>query len=69
MCQELLSSKDIKVRGLHFYTLNLETSVLRIVEELQLVDDWVSIRELPWRPPTDQARKEERVRPIFWALR
>merc|ERR1719265_708758 len=64
--------KDLLVRGspgLHFYTLNLETSVMRIIEGLGLVSDHVAARPLPWRPSPGDVRKGEAVRPIFWANR
>jgi methylenetetrahydrofolate reductase (NADPH) len=62
MCQKLLNAG---IRGLHFYTLNLEKSVVQILEGLKLVDPDVR-RPLPWRAaPT---RKED-VRPIFWSNR
>lgn len=64
MCKKLLSS-DIK--GLHFYTLNLENSVTRIVEGLSL--NQKVLRSLPWRPSADFNRKKEDVRPIFWSNR
>lgn len=66
MCRELLQSG---APGLHFYTLNLETSVCRILDGLQLVEDWQSNRELPWRPIKHKKRNSESVRPIFWANR
>jgi len=53
------------VPGLHFYTLNLEKSVVQILEGLGLIDPEIR-RPLPWNPvPT---RKED-VRPIFWSNR
>eukprot|EP00182_Erythrolobus_australicus_P001332 CAMPEP_0185830232 /NCGR_PEP_ID=MMETSP1353-20130828/702_1 /TAXON_ID=1077150 /ORGANISM="Erythrolobus australicus, Strain CCMP3124" /LENGTH=627 /DNA_ID=CAMNT_0028528107 /DNA_START=33 /DNA_END=1916 /DNA_ORIENTATION=- len=55
--------------GLHFYTLNLEKSVLAIVEGLKLVNPAVATRALPWRPNTFENRRNEAVRPIFWANR
>ena len=36
------------VRGFHFFSLNLERSITRIVDELDLLDEQVQ-RELPWR--------------------
>merc|ERR1719236_249026 len=65
-CKELLASGT---PGLHFYTLNLETSVCRIVEAMGLVDDSKANRLLPWRPSPGTIRKGEDVRPIFWANR
>lgn len=45
MSKELL---DNGTRAIHFYTLNLEKSVLQILEGLQLIDPDVR-RPLPWR--------------------
>jgi len=55
--------------GLHFYTLNLEKSVLAIIEGLGMVNPSVASRSLPWRPNTFENRRTEAVRPIFWANR
>merc|ERR1719281_2065253 len=55
--------------GLHFYTLNLESSVMRIVQGPGLTPDWTASRENPWKQSADTKRKGEDVRPIFWANR
>ena len=55
--------------GLHFYTLNLESSVMQIVKGLGLNPDWTASREMPWKQSADKKRKAEDVRPIFWANR
>merc|ERR1719316_448485 len=65
-CKELIEKGT---PGLHFYTLNLESSVMRIVQGLGLVPDWTATRDLPWKQSADQKRKTEDVRPIFWANR
>lgn len=65
-CRELLEKGT---PGLHFYTLNLETSVMRIVSDLGMIPDHVASRPLPWRQSADSSRKGEDVRPIFWANR
>lgn len=66
LCQKLL---DAGAPGLHFYTLNLEGSVMRILDALKLVPDSVS-RTLPWRRSANANRScKEEVRPIFWANR
>jgi methylenetetrahydrofolate reductase (NADPH) len=57
MCQKLL---DHGIKGLHFYTLNLEKSVTRIVQGLGL-----TTRRLPWQ----NVRDKETIRPIFWVNR
>mmetsp|Transcript_18077 Transcript_18077/g.45303 ORF Transcript_18077/g.45303 Transcript_18077/m.45303 type:complete len:656 (+) Transcript_18077:205-2172(+) len=49
MCTELLTNSEMKIRGLHFYTLNLETSVLRIVQNMELFDSWRNNRRLPFQ--------------------
>lgn len=53
--------------GLHFYTLNLERSVTRILGAVGLVRE--PSRSLPWRPSAHAKRQSEDVRPIFWANR
>merc|ERR1719161_249990 len=55
--------------GLHFYTLNLESSVMRIVQGLGLTPDWTASRDMPWKQSADKKRKAADVRPIFWANR
>jgi len=62
MCKRLI---EAGTPALHFYTLNLEKSVIQILEGLALIDPEIR-RPLPWNPvPT---RKED-VRPIFWSHR
>merc|ERR1719389_230830 len=65
-CQELVARGT---PGLHFYTLNLETSVMRIIEGLELLMEYASNKALPWQPSPGDVRKGEDVRPIFWANR
>jgi len=67
MCRKIIRSG--LVPGIHFYSLNLEKSVMAIIEELGLVSRTESIRSLPWRPATWDKRRLETVRPIFWANR
>ena len=65
MSQELL---ELGAVGLHFYTLNLETSVTNVLGKLGFLQE--CRRELPWRPSTqEERRKAEDVRPIFWSNR
>lgn len=61
MCKQLL---DAGTPGVHFYTLNLEKSVMSILEGLQMLKP--GSRELPWMPSKQSFRKSESVRPIFW---
>jgi len=66
MCERLL---DLGVPGFHFYTLNLQSPVMRILEGLDLANGRGADRKLPWRPSTFPTRLEEDVRPIFWSNR
>lgn len=67
MCRRILKSGLCP--GIHFYTLNLENSVMGIIDKLNLIPRTESIRSLPWRPATTDKRRSEDVRPIFWANR
>ncbi|CAI5722244.1 unnamed protein product [Peronospora destructor] len=66
MSQQLI---DAGVPGLHFYTLNLERSVRRILEGLSSLSSRVPRRELPWQTSTLLKRASESVRPIYWSNR
>lgn len=63
MCQDLIENG---VRFLHFYTINLEKSVVDIVLKLGIMK---KRKELPWKKPSFENRGEETVRPIFWAIK
>ena len=73
MCKQLLESG--RVHGLHFYTLNRETSVSGILGKLGMfrADDEQDsgMRKFPWMPCPALARRGqiEDVRPIFWTSR
>eukprot|EP01104_Vermistella_antarctica_P000530 TRINITY_DN10687_c0_g1_i1.p1 TRINITY_DN10687_c0_g1~~TRINITY_DN10687_c0_g1_i1.p1 ORF type:complete len:588 (-),score=189.29 TRINITY_DN10687_c0_g1_i1:61-1824(-) len=64
MCKKLLAGG---VKALHFYTLNLEKSVSKIVMRLGLSEDTHLRREMPWRRPSN--REKESVRPVYWKFR
>lgn len=67
MCRQLL---DGGVPGLHMYSLNLEKSVLGILERMGLIDASAVPRSLPWRlVPAGTRRQGEGVRPVFWQNR
>ena len=66
MCQKLF---ELDAPGLHFYTLNLESSVTEVLQNLDLLDDVRTRRPMPWRASTVDSRKSEDVRPIFWSNR
>ncbi|KAL1733970.1 methylenetetrahydrofolate reductase-domain-containing protein [Schizophyllum commune] len=68
MCRRILS-EDIGIRGLHFYTMNLEKATRMLLEELQLVPRVETIKPLPWRQCLTPSRRQESIRPIFWANR
>mmetsp|Transcript_7029 Transcript_7029/g.8095 ORF Transcript_7029/g.8095 Transcript_7029/m.8095 type:complete len:538 (-) Transcript_7029:473-2086(-) len=69
MCRRVLQN-GTSTKGVHLYTLNLETSVRSIVNEL---DNVLKVSEryrpLPWKPSVENKRSSEDVRPIFWANR
>lgn len=48
MCRKILDT-DIGIRGLHFYTMNLEKGTKMLLEELNLVPRVETIKPLPWR--------------------
>ncbi|XP_030661816.1 methylenetetrahydrofolate reductase isoform X2 [Nomascus leucogenys] len=66
LCQELLASG--LVPGLHFYTLNREMATTEVLKRLGM---WTEDprRPLPWALSAHPKRREEDVRPIFWASR
>jgi len=66
MCQKLL---EYGCPGLHFYTLNLESSVTAVLEKLDLIASSRNRRAFPWRPSSLPNRRKEDVRPIFWSNR
>eukprot|EP01112_Ceratiomyxa_fruticulosa_P001734 TRINITY_DN118_c0_g3_i1.p1 TRINITY_DN118_c0_g3~~TRINITY_DN118_c0_g3_i1.p1 ORF type:complete len:590 (-),score=124.48 TRINITY_DN118_c0_g3_i1:117-1886(-) len=66
MCRKLL---DAGVPGLHFYTLNLERSVKKVLKGLSLISKEQMARQLPWNQCATSGRLKEEVRPIFWKHR
>lgn len=48
LCRRILK-EDIGIRGLHFYTMNLERATKMLLEELNLVPRVETIKPLPWR--------------------
>jgi methylenetetrahydrofolate reductase (NADPH) len=48
MCRRILN-EDLGIRGLHFYTMNLEKATRMLLEELNLVPRVETIKPLPWR--------------------
>jgi methylenetetrahydrofolate reductase (NADPH) len=48
MCRKILRA-DLGIKGLHFYTMNLEKATKMLLEELQLVPRIETVKPLPWR--------------------
>jgi methylenetetrahydrofolate reductase (NADPH) len=68
LCRTILEA-DIGIRGLHFYTMNLERATRLLLEDLKLVPQVQTIKPLPWRQSLTPTRRTETIRPIFWANR
>lgn len=48
MCRKILDA-DLDIKGLHFYTMNLEKGTKMLLEELNLVPRIETVKPLPWR--------------------
>ncbi|CCL98595.1 uncharacterized protein FIBRA_00597 [Fibroporia radiculosa] len=68
VCRYLLDAQ-IGIKGLHFYTMNLEKATRMLLEELNLVPRIQTVKPLPWRQSLTPNRRAETIRPIFWANR
>jgi methylenetetrahydrofolate reductase (NADPH) len=53
-------------RFLHFYTMNLEAAVIKVIKGLGIMN---YSRNLPFQTGCSSERKTEDVRPIFWAIK
>lgn len=53
-------------RLLHWYTMNLEKSVIEIIKKLGITNPG---KDLPFQRPSKEGRDNEDVRPIFWAIK
>ena len=51
-------------RFLHFYTMNLERSVIEVIKGLGILD---AQRVLPFKKSSKRVKED--VRPIFWAIK
>ena len=68
LAKALLSSGA--AAAIHFLTLNSEATLRAVLAELGLFGSGVGARRrLPWRATSDESRKAEDVRPIFWGNR
>lgn len=61
MCKELMEGG---CKFLHFYTMNLEASVVKIIKGLKILK---KKKQLPFAQHSSAQRQSEEVRPIFWA--
>ena len=69
MCRQMLAHPDLDVHGLHIYTMNLERGSRMLLEYLGLTPSVNQLNPLPWRPSLTPKRRDENIRPIFWANR
>ncbi|WOO80694.1 Methylenetetrahydrofolate reductase 1 [Vanrija pseudolonga] len=69
MCRKILANEECGIKGLHVYTLNLEKGARMLLEELNFESRREQVAPLPWRPSLTPHRRQETIRPIFWANR
>ncbi|KAG2075773.1 methylenetetrahydrofolate reduct [Suillus decipiens] len=68
MCRKILAA-GLGIHGFHFYTMNLEKGTKMLMEELNLTPRVETLKPLPWRQSLTPNRRQENIRPIFWANR
>ncbi|KDN41872.1 putative MET13-putative methylene tetrahydrofolate reductase [Tilletiaria anomala UBC 951] len=68
MCRRIIES-DLGIHGLHIYTMNLERGPRMLLDYLGLTPDVGKVRPIPWTPSLTPKRRDEGIRPIFWANR
>ena len=69
MCRSMLEDPELDLWGLHIYTMNLERGPRMLLDYLGLAPDVGQVRPIPWTPSLTPKRREEGIRPIFWANR
>lgn len=69
MCRRILDTRELGITGLHIYTMNLERGSRMLLEYLGLTPSVNQLCPLPWTPSLTPKRRDERIRPIFWANR
>eukprot|EP01038_Epipyxis_sp_PR26KG_P005738 gene5738-7922_t len=71
LCEKICKTlSENGIKGFHFYTLNLEQSVMNILKELGIENSIALRRTLPWRGSRSTFNGHtEDVRPINWANR
>jgi methylenetetrahydrofolate reductase (NADPH) len=61
LCRKILAA-DIGIKGLHFYTMNLEKGTKMLLEELNFVPRIETLKPLPWRQVRSWRRFSSEVR-------
>lgn len=70
LCKKIVNPENgLRVSGLHIYTMNLERGSRMLLEYLHLEPSMSQVKTLPWTPSLTPKRREEGIRPIFWANR
>ncbi|WFD33066.1 methylenetetrahydrofolate reductase [NAD(P)H] [Malassezia sp. CBS 17886] len=69
MCRRFLDDPSLGIHGLHIYTMNLERGSRMLLEYLDLTPSVHQLSPLPWKPSLTPKRRDEGIRPIFWANR
>lgn len=70
LCKKIIDPKNgLDISGLHIYTMNLERGSRMLLEYLSLQPSVQQIKQLPWTPSLTPKRRDEGIRPIFWANR
>lgn len=70
LCRRIIDpANGLDVNGLHVYTMNLERGSRMLLEYLELEPSVQQVKQLPWTPSLTPKRRDEGIRPIFWANR
>ncbi|PWN94844.1 putative MET13-putative methylene tetrahydrofolate reductase [Tilletiopsis washingtonensis] len=70
MCRKIVDPKNgLGISGLHIYTMNLERGSRMLLDYLGLSPSVQQTKTLPWTPSLTPKRRDEGIRPIFWANR
>lgn len=69
MCRQILDHPTLDISGVHIYTMNLERGSRMLLEYLNLTPSVQQLNPLPWKQSLTPKRREETIRPIFWANR
>lgn len=70
LCKKIIDPNNgLGISGLHIYTMNLERGSRMLLEYLNLAPTPQQVKSLPWTPSLTPKRRDEGIRPIFWANR